>query len=227
MPTTLPRQNTSKGRREHAKADSAPTYQARREEIIAAAGRAFLIKGFDATSFRDIAEAVGVDRASLYYYFSSKQDLFHIATSAAVARNVREAERVARSDVSSLEKVDQILSQLLESYTKTDYPYMFIFLQEDVNRISDDPSEAWAREMNALTRRYERALSRIISEGVEQGTFEDVAPPHVLAKALIGMANWTHRWYREDGRMSAADIANAFTRVFLGGVCTPAARRRL
>src|SRR5690554_2437535 len=90
------RRNTSRGRREYARADNAPAYQARREEIIAAAGRAFLTKGFRATSFRDIAAAVGMDRASLYYYFESKQDLFDTATRAAVTRNVRAAERVAR-----------------------------------------------------------------------------------------------------------------------------------
>ena len=55
-------------RRSSARAEAAPAYRARREEIIAAAGQAFLAKGYRATSFRDIADAVGVDRASLYYY---------------------------------------------------------------------------------------------------------------------------------------------------------------
>ena len=75
-----------------------PAYRARREEIIAAAGRAFLAKGYRATSFRDIADAVGVDRASLYYYFESKHELFRAATSVAVERNVADAESIAASD---------------------------------------------------------------------------------------------------------------------------------
>ena len=83
-------------RRSTARAEAAPAYRARREEIIAAAGRAFLAKGYRATSFRDIADAVGVDRASLYYYFESKHELFRAATSVAVQRNVAEAESIAR-----------------------------------------------------------------------------------------------------------------------------------
>ena len=148
---TAPTTNIGR-RRETAKAEAGANYQARRGEIIAAAGTAFLAKGFRATSFRDIADAIGMDRASLYYYFESKQDLFNTATSTAVTRNVDAAERVARSDATPNEKIVEIIELLLVSYTKTDYPYMFIFLQEDVNQITAHADDAWAREVNDARR---------------------------------------------------------------------------
>jgi AcrR family transcriptional regulator len=213
---------TNMGRRRlSARMEAAPAYQARREEIIAAAGRAFLAKGYRATCFKDIAETVGVDRASLYYYFESKHDLFRVATSVAVARNVAEAERIARADRAPAEKLAEIVARLLESYTSTDYPYMFIFLQEDVNQITEDPDDPWAREMNQLSRRYERAVTGILQEGVDRGDFALAGPPHVLTKAVIGMANWTHRWYRSGGKLSAAEVADTFTQTFLHGVVRP------
>ncbi len=205
-------------RRSSARAEAAPAYRARREEIIAAAGRAFLAKGYRATSFRDIADAVGVDRASLYYYFASKHELFRAATSVAVERNVADAESIAASDQSPAEKVTEIVQRLLASYTDRDYPYMFIFLQEDVDGISDDSDDEWAREMNDYNRRYERAVTAVIAEGAERGDFVLAGPPHVLTKTVIGMANWLQRWYRADGPMSAAEIADVFARTFLYGV---------
>jgi AcrR family transcriptional regulator len=205
-------------RRSSARTEAAPGYRARREEIIAAAGQAFLAKGYRATSFRDIAEAVGVDRASLYYYFESKHDLFRAATSVAVERNIAEAEEIAEANIPATAKLSEILRRLLDSYTARDYPYMFIFLQEDVNQISEDPEDPWAREMNDYSRRYERAITSIIAAGAASGELELAGPPHVLTKALIGMANWTHRWYRSDGEMSAAEIADTFARTFLHGV---------
>ena len=205
-------------RRLSARADPAPSYQARRGEIIAAAGQVFLAKGYGATSFRDIAEATGVDRASLYYYFESKQDLFRVATGAAVLRNVEDAERVASGDRTPTEKIGEIFTKLLESYTRTDYPFMFIFLQEDVNRLTDDPDDPWAHEVNDLSRRYERAVTSIIQEGVDQGEFTVAGPPHVLTKAIIGMANWTQRWYRRDGELTTEQIADTFAGTFLHGV---------
>lgn len=44
-----------------------------REEILNAAARLFTVKGFGATSTHDIASAVGVAQATLYYYFSGKE----------------------------------------------------------------------------------------------------------------------------------------------------------
>jgi TetR/AcrR family transcriptional regulator, transcriptional repressor for nem operon len=46
-----------------------------RERIIAAADRLFYEKGFQATSFSDIAEAAGVPKGNFYYYFKSKDAL--------------------------------------------------------------------------------------------------------------------------------------------------------
>jgi AcrR family transcriptional regulator len=207
-------------RRSSARTEAAPTYRARRDEIVAAAGQAFLAKGYRATSFRDIAEAVGVDRATLYYYFESKHDLFRAATSAAVARNIAEAEEIAAGDLPATAKLTEIVRRLLDSYTARDYPYMFIFLQEDVNQISEDPEDPWAREMNDYSRRYERAITSIITAGAASGELDLAGPPHVLTKALIGMANWTHRWYRSDGEMSAGEIADTFAHTFLHGVAS-------
>lgn len=217
MTTVTPTTNLGR-RRLSARADAGPAYQARRGEIIAAAGEVFLAKGYGATSFRDIAEAIGIDRASLYYYFESKQDLFRVATGAAVLRNVEDAERVARGDRTPTEKIAEIMTKLLESYTRTDYPYMFIFLQEDVNRITEDPDDPWAREVNDLSRRYDQAVTSIIQEGVDRGEFAVAGPPRVLTKAIIGMANWTQRWYRFDGELTAAQIADTFARTFLHGL---------
>jgi AcrR family transcriptional regulator len=205
-------------RRSSARADAAPAYRARREAIIAAAGRAFLAKGYRATSFRDIADAVGVDRASLYYYFESKHELFRAATSMAVRRNIAEAEAIVASDHTPTEKISEIFQRLFSSYTDRDYPYMFIFLQEDVNQISDDPDDEWAREMNDFSRRYERAITAVIAEGEECGDFVLAGPPHVLTKTVIGMSNWIQRWYRADGPMNAAEIADVFANTFLHGV---------
>ena len=205
-------------RRQSANLEGGPAYQARREEIIAAAGRVFLEKGYQATTLKDIAAAIGMDRASLYYYFKSKQALFRAATGAAVARNVKAAERVARGRGTPAEKIARIIAKLFESYTETDYPYMFIFLQEDVNRITDDPDDPWAREVTALTRRYERAITGIIQRGAERGDFVLTGPPHVLTKAIIGMANWAHRWYRPEGKLTAAEIARVFAETLLLGL---------
>lgn len=205
-------------RRAAALADAGPAYQARRDEITAAAGRLFLERGYRATSFKDIGEAVGLDRATLYYYFASKQELFQTATATAVRRNTFDAERIAASDASPAEKIEAILDTLLRSYAATDYPYMFIFLQEDVNRITQASDDPWSRTVRALARRFEDAVTAVFDEGVASGAFATGTPPALLTKALIGMVNWTQRWYRPDGPVPAPELARMFGGLLLDGV---------
>jgi AcrR family transcriptional regulator len=178
----------------------------------------FLAKGYPATSFKDIADAVGLDRATLYYYFASKQEIFQAATRAGVVRNTTSAEAVAASAAPAADKVAEIFRLLLDSYTSTDWPYMFIFLQEDPSRISSGPDDPWASEVTELSRRYESAVTKVFADGAAAGVFAADLPPHVLTKIVLGMGTWTHQWYRKDGPMTAAQLADVFSRVVLHGV---------
>jgi AcrR family transcriptional regulator len=58
----------------------------RREQVLAAATRAFARAGFAATSLDDIAEAAGISRVLLYRHFESKTDLYRAVLDRAVAR---------------------------------------------------------------------------------------------------------------------------------------------
>jgi AcrR family transcriptional regulator len=58
----------------------------RREQLLAAATRAFARAGFAATSLDDIAEAAGISRVLLYRHFDSKTDLYRAVLDRAVAR---------------------------------------------------------------------------------------------------------------------------------------------
>ena len=206
-------------RRKNARAESGPAYAARRAEIIRAAGEVFLEKGYQATSLKDIAEQLGLDRATLYYYFSSKQELFQTATSSAVERNAHAAEGLAESGLAPTEKVSELFRRLLDSYTNLDYPYMFVFLDEDVTRIAKGAEgRRWARSVRALSDRFQDAVTRIFEQGIEAGEFESEVPPEVLTQAVIGMLDGTRRWFRPGGARSADEVARYFTHTMIHGI---------
>jgi TetR/AcrR family transcriptional regulator, cholesterol catabolism regulator len=62
-------------KRQRAGQTPSRNYITRRRALIRAAAEVFRIKGLSGTSLHDISEAIGVDRASLYYYFGSKEQL--------------------------------------------------------------------------------------------------------------------------------------------------------
>ena len=64
-------------RRSAAKEDSSAVYRRRRQEIAEAAIRVFDRLGLKGASISAVAAELNIDRASIYYYISSKEALFH------------------------------------------------------------------------------------------------------------------------------------------------------
>jgi AcrR family transcriptional regulator len=208
-------------RRRAALEDGNASYLARRKEIILAAAGVFRERGFDAATLRDVAEALNTDRATLYYYVGSKEDLLQEIVRDVLAADVRIAETVKRSRASTPKKIQTLIGSMVTSYAEN-YPHIAVFT-EDSPRIARQNSE-WAIEVVTQVRKYESLVRAILDKGRRDGTLRDDLPPELCSMALFGMINWMHRWYRPGGKWSAEEVANTFTEIFLGGYGTQATR---
>src|SRR5262245_34055009 len=70
----------------------------RSEEIVDAAARVFAARGYHGTSTQDIAELLGMRQASLYYYFSSKEEALEEVCARGTAGFVERAEEILKLD---------------------------------------------------------------------------------------------------------------------------------
>jgi len=164
-------------------------YTERRAEIVAAAADVFRARGYRGTSLADIAEAVGTDRASLYYYVSSKEELLDEVVTDVVKANLVVAEQIRDSDAGAPHKLRTLVTQLMCSYAEH-YPFLYVYLQENLAHVAA-PRQAWATEMRRVNRRYEAAIEAIVQQGIEEGSLRAVSSPRVMAYGLIGMVSWT------------------------------------
>lgn len=204
-------------RRQAALAEGSEDYTSKRAELIRIAADVFRVKGYDGATLNDIAERFGTDRASLYYYIGSKEELLREATRGILDGNVAEADRILKlTDVGPRRKLELLIHRLVTSY-ELHYPYMSVWVGEHMQRVSSE-SAAWAKQMQRQTRRFERAVLTLLEEGREQGLFRDDLPPRLQVNALFGMLNWTHRWYAPGQKFSADEIADAFSAIFFDGV---------
>src|SRR6266851_5116876 len=81
-------------RRRKARRDPSASYLERRQRLLDAAAQVIKEKGLEATSVNDIAERLGTDRASVYYYYGSKQEIFLALVRHAVEEVVVVAESI-------------------------------------------------------------------------------------------------------------------------------------
>ena len=76
-----------------------------REEILDASAELFTMRGFATTSTHQIADAVGIRQASLYYHFPSKTELFLTLLKSTVEPSMALAAELGASDASPAQRL--------------------------------------------------------------------------------------------------------------------------
>ncbi|MES2363234.1 MAG: TetR/AcrR family transcriptional regulator [Pseudomonadota bacterium] len=213
-------------RRKSALSDGSADYKVKRDEIVQTASRLFAERGYKSTTLAQIAEVAGVDRATVYYYVGSKEELFREAVQGLVDKNAAKAQRIFRDkSLDPKQKLAQLVEALMCSYEEH-YPHMYVYIQEEMHQVASDTSE-WALAMSRHTRRWETIFIKLVNEGVALGMFRSDIPVGISVNALFGMLNWTHRWFKPGGKRNAGEIAGWFSEIFFSGMQPDAARTKV
>lgn len=207
-------------RRSAAKEDSSVLYQTRRREIAEAAVRVFNRLGLQGASVSAVADELDIDRASLYYYFSSKEELFDELVRTVVERNLELAKRIEASEISPRRKLRELITALMSSYSDH-YPLFYIYIRENLSHVAGKRSE-WSRYMRKMNNETVDSVIAIIEQGYADKSFRNVGSPRVVAYGVLGIVGWTHRWFRPDKtNVSAQEIGKTYAELILAGLETP------
>lgn len=186
--------------------------------ILAEACQLFAARGFDGTSIRDIASAVGISNAALYHYFADKDELLaRIVISVIERQCAMMEERVSPHDNPS-EKLRVFMQAYADFFEKN--------MAESIasSRSFSALEDPLQRERAIYWRdRYESMLRAIIREGMETGEFRegDVA---LTGRAVLSCLNWMYRWYSPTGELRPREIVEAYAEVLIGGIAAKPGR---
>lgn len=206
-------------RREAARSEGNPVYLQRRRELVDAAARVFKAKGLQGANLGDIALEAGADRASLYYYVASKEELFQEVVRGAVEANLEQARRIRSSADTAPVRLRELVVALMQSYADN-YPILYVFLQENLSHVEGEHA-GWARDMRQGNREYEQIVVDLVQAGYDEGTLRPGAPAWVVAYGIMGMVGWTNRWFNPtESPVTAAEIGSAFADSLLRGLET-------
>lgn len=204
-------------RRQAALRDGGGDYAAKRAELVKVAADVFRKKGYAAATLNDISSEFGTDRASLYYYVSSKEELFQECMRRVTGTNLERANAIAARESSPRARIRALIEMLLRSQEEH-YPYMYLYISEDMARIHLNEAE-WASDMVEITRKIERIFIEAIEEGKAVGEFRPDMSTTLVANSIFGMTQWTHRWYvPSTSRYSADEISATFTNILFAGI---------
>jgi len=189
----------------------------RRSELTREAARLFAEKGYHGTSIGDLADAMGVQKASLYHHIASKADLlWDVARDGAAAFHAELDGIDERSP--AIEKLRLALRAHLRVVSEQlDIATVFV---REWRYLEGERRDEFVAER----RRYEERIRALFREGVEQSELRTDLDVSVAALVFLSAANWAYTWL-QPGR-DTDDLADRFFELLVDGMrgyATPAA----
>jgi AcrR family transcriptional regulator len=181
----------------------------RRSELTRTAARLFAERGYHGTSIGDLAEAMGVQKGSLYAHIASKQDLLYEAT-----REGALAFHAALDTVPENVPVPDRIRLALRGHLRV------VAEQLDVATVF---TREWrylegerALEFLAERRRYEERIRALFREGRETGSLRSDLDDGAAALLVLSAANWAYTWLRPGADTDA--LADRFFALLVDGI---------
>lgn len=183
-----------------------------REQLIDIAAQLFDSKGYVQTSINDIARALGLGRSAVYHYFRNKEEILAALVEAeALTPSHQLKDLMAQAGLTPAERLRRAvvdgITRRLSSGSR------FILLARLEAQIPDELGPLYNQGRRDIYDFYVRC----ISEGIACGEFREV-DAKVAAFAVIGMANWTSRWYSPSGARTPAEIGEIIADMALHGL---------
>jgi len=174
--------------------------ESRADQLLETATLLFKEKGYHNTSMQDLADALGLQKGSLYYYIDSKEELLRELLEQATSILDAHIDEIYAAHLSASEK----LRRALENHGQAIMDHLnlvTVYLQE----YRSLPPER-LEEVLVAREHYEERLMQILQDGITSGEFNPV-DVKMTVFGFVGMLNWTHQWFSPEGELTSEEIA--------------------
>ena len=183
-----------------------------RIRILNEALRLFAHNGYGSTSIREIAEAAGITKPTLYYHFGSKEGLFH----ALVELHLTGLQQLVEATVSGAGSASERLRTFVEHYLLGALSDLdatrFMFTCSLPNAPEQPRCDVVQRHLQHI-----EPLTDVIRQGIASGELDPDLDAHAAVVALVGTLN-LHLVAAIEGAVVDESTVDALLRIWLHGV---------
>lgn len=182
-----------------------------RDDILDTAAQVFRRKGFHGASMADIAEALDVQKASLYHHVKSKQEILLALLDRALSMLIDHIAEISSQTLPPDEKLRQMIRGYLSALSENaDLTAVLLFEHRSLDKKTHTRHVPQRDKFEALWR-------DVLNEGVKTKVFE-LKDINLATRALMGVMNWTLTWYQPNGEKSIEQIADDYSDFMLKGM---------
>jgi AcrR family transcriptional regulator len=188
-----------------------PESRSMREIILDAAVQLFAEYGYHAAPLRDIAHIAGIQAASIYYHYPSKQALLVEIMQTYMQLLSNSTERIICEYTDPKQQLYEIIANHIRMHTI--YKAEFFIIDTEIRSLEAESHPA----MLSLRHKYETLVQEVLHAGMEQGIFHrcDVK---VTSYAIIAMCTQVASWFRPDGRLSVQQVIAIYRQLITEGL---------
>lgn len=172
-----------------------------RGRLLRQAAHLFRDKGYERTTVRDLAAAVGIQSGSIFHHFRTKEEILQAVMTEAILVNTGRMRSRLEAVADTREAVRCLVQCELESINGDTGEAMAVLVYEWRSL-----SQASQAEILELREVYEGIWLETLTQARAEGLVE--ADPFILRRFLTGALSWTITWYRPEGDMTIQDLAD-------------------
>jgi TetR/AcrR family transcriptional regulator, cholesterol catabolism regulator len=183
----------------------------RKDVIVTKAASLFREKGFKAASMRDLAEAVGVEAASLYNHIKSKTELLHELCFSVANRFLQKIDEVEAEKIPAIEKIEKLLRFHINEMI---HHYEEVYVSDREWKHLADP---YLSNFQNQRRIYRKRFAAIIESGIRNNEVKKIDAPTavlIMLHAISGIESW----HRSTQKISAAELEENMVTILVGGL---------
>lgn len=160
----------------------------RKEQVIRAAAELFKVKGYAATSMRDLAHALGIEAASLYSHIKSKEEILRTLCFDMATQFLQALEEVENQKISHSEKLRAGIIAHVNVMAR-DLTASAVFMNEHRHLSQPYLKDFLYKRINYINR-----FKKLIENGIEEQEFKPV-DTKLAVMTLFSSLNWMPNWY--------------------------------
>ncbi len=183
----------------------------RRRQILDAAVHLFYEVGYEGTSLRDLSARVGINKATIYHYFESKEEiLFDLIRQVGqeLLKGVRQESRKKAAPLDVLEGMIRFQIEYMENHVEE-----IKVLVEEKKSLRSELQQASRATESEILQLYKDALARCEAAGEVRSVHATTA-----AFGILGQINWLYHWYKPEGPLSIRELADAVVTLLFHGL---------
>ncbi|MDE2428289.1 MAG: TetR family transcriptional regulator [Burkholderiales bacterium] len=194
LPLSTPPMQKKRGRPAQNESDG------RRQELIEKSALLFRTKGYDNTTVRDIAAAVGIQAGSWFYHFKTKHEILVAIMEQGMRRSLEDIEAIAIHTLSARESFQRLVEVHLHTLLAPNHDFIPVLLYEWRSVEAQDRAR-----IIALKDKYEAIWDEVIAALHSSGDWK--MPTKFDRLFMFGALNWSAQWYKRGSGISIEELA--------------------